>query len=291
MKVGFIGLGIMGSRMAANLQKAGHQLTVHNRTKTKADELVANGAIWAASPAETVVDVDVLVTMLAHPQAVEETALGEDGFLGALQAGTLWLDSSTLKPAFSRRMAAEAKARAIPFLDAPVAGTKAPAENAELTFLVGGDAADVETAQPLFSAMGKKTVHVGEQGTGTSLKLVVNYMLATSMAAFAEGAVLGQALGLSEEMIFNVLLGGPVVPAYLGSKRSNLESGDYEASFPLKWLHKDLQMAAGAAYDVGAGLAIGNISKEVYQLALQAGRADDDFSAVYADFQARADLS
>ena len=289
MNIGFIGLGIMGSRMAANLQKAGHELTVYNRSKAKADELVANGATWADSAAEAARDVDILITMLAHPQAVEETALGENGFLDAMKKGALWVDSSTLNPNFSRRMAAEATSRGLCFLDAPVAGTKAPAANAELTFLVGGEAEDVEVATPLFDIMGKKTVHVGEHGMGTSLKLVVNYMLGTSMAIFAEGAVLGQKLGLSENLLFNVLIGGPLVPAYLGSKRENLEQSDYEASFPLQWLHKDLQMASEAAYEVGATLPIGSISKEVYGLALQDGHADEDFSVVYKALKARAE--
>ena len=288
MNIGFIGLGIMGSRMAANLQRAGHKLTVYNRSKAKADKLVANGASWADSAAEAAQDVDILITMLAHPQAVEEMALGENGFLDAMKKGALWVDSSTLNPSFSRRMAAEATSRGLRFLDAPVSGSKAPAENAELVFLIGGAAEDAELATPLFDIMGKKTVHVGEHGAGTSLKLVVNYMLGTSMAAFAEGAVLGKQLGLDQKMMFDVLIGGPLVPAYLGVKRDGLEQDDYEAAFPLKWLHKDLQMASEAAYEVGATLPVGNISKEVYGFALQDGHADEDFSAVYKALKARA---
>ena len=288
MKVSFIGLGIMGSRMALNLQGAGHTLTVYNRTQNKGDALVAAGATRADSPAEAAKNVDILLTMLAHPEAVEEAALGQNGFLGVMNKGALWVDSSTVHPTFSRRMAKAAAVRGVRFLDAPVAGTKAPAENAELVFFVGGDAADLKEASPLFDAMGKKTVHVGEHGMGTSLKLVVNMMLATSMLAFAEGVVFGQTLGLSEETLFNALIGGPLVPAYLGIKRQSLERDDYEASFPLKWLQKDMQMVANAAYDVGAAMPVANLTKELYQMAVQAGHGDEDFGAIYQDLKTRA---
>ena len=281
MNIGFIGLGIMGSRMAANLQKAGHTLSVFNRTREKADALVASGAAWADSPEEVAQNADVVVTMLAHPEAVEHMALGEDGFLRVMTEGALWLDSSTVYPEFSRRMAREAASAGVGFLDAPVAGTKAPAENAELVFFVGGEAEDVRAVTPLLEAMGKKVVHVGGHGMGTSLKLVVNYMLATSMAAFAEGIAFGEKMGLSQETLFSTLIGGPLVPAYLSLKRESLERDDHEASFPLKWIHKDMHMITSAAYGVGAPMPTANLTKELYQLAVQAGLGDEDFGAIY----------
>ena len=283
MNVGFIGLGIMGSRMAANLRRAGHRLTVHNRTKEKAEGLLAQGATWADSPAAAAGEVDVLITMLAHPEAVEEAALGDEGFLGALGRGGLWVDSSTLNPAFSRRMAREASASGVHFLDAPVLGTKAPAESGDLLFFVGGDEADITRAQPLFEAMGRGTKRVGAHGMGTSLKVVVNHMLATSMAAFSEGVALGEGLGLSRDVLFDTLIGGPLVPAYMGMKREKLESGDYAPDFPLKWMQKDLQMVATAAYDTGVPMPLANLTKELYQAAVRRGHGDEDFSAIYED--------
>ena len=285
MNVGFIGLGIMGGRMAANLMKEGHDLTVYNRTKEKANDLIERGATWADSPAAVVEEVDVLVTMLAHPEAVEETALGEGGFLDAMSEGQLWVDSSTLNPSFSRRMAKEATARGVHLLDAPVAGTKAPAESGDLVFFVGGDEADVAKAQPLFDAMGKATKHVGENGMGTSLKVVVNHILATSMAAFSEGMALGEGLGLSQEVLFDTLIGGPLVPAYMGMKRGKLVSRDYTPDFPLKWMQKDMQMVATAAYDIGVAMPLANLTKEVYQGAVKRGHGDEDFSAIYEDIK------
>ena len=283
MNVGFIGLGIMGSRMAANLLGAGHGLTVYNRTKEKAESLWEQGATWADSPAAVAKEVEILLTMLAHPEAVEELALGEKGFLDVMQEGALWVDSSTLNPKFSRRIAKEAQTRGVHFLDAPVSGTKAPAGSGDLTFFVGGDAADVERAQPLFEAMGKETKHVGEHGMGTSLKVVVNHMLATSMAAFAEGVALGAGLGLSQEVLLDSLVGGPLVPAYMGAKRAKLESHDYTPDFPLKWMHKDMQMVATAAYDTNTPMPLANLTKELYQAAIKRGHGDEDFSAIYED--------
>src|SRR6059036_2710640 len=138
MKIGFIGLGIMGTRMAANLQKHGHSLVVFNRTREKAEPLAAEGATWADSPAALALQAEVIFTMLAHPDAVEEAALGEDGFLRHPGPAQMWIDCSTVNPSFSRKMAAEAKARGVGFLGAPVTGSKGQAELAKLTFWVGG---------------------------------------------------------------------------------------------------------------------------------------------------------
>lgn len=287
MQIGFIGLGIMGSRMARHLLNAGHDLIIHNRTAEKATELLDAGATWADSPAVVAEKVDVLFTMLAHPEAVTASALGTDGFLDALRPNTLWVDCSTVHPSFAKRMAAEADSRGIRYMDAPVAGSKPQAAAAQLVFIVGGATEDVEGCQPYFDAMGKKLVHVGAAGMGTALKVVVNFMLGTSMAAFAEGAALGQALGLSQETLFKVLIGGPVVPPYMAFKQAKMEAGDYEAEFPLQWMQKDLHMAAVAAYEAGAALPVGNSAKEVFRLAMRQGFAEQDFSALYVFMTAR----
>src|SRR6266699_2990632 len=187
MKIGFIGLGIMGSRMAANLQKRGHSLVVFNRTREKAEPLVAEGATWADSPAALALQAEVIFTMLAHPDAVEEAALGVDGFLRYPQPGQMWIDCSTVNPSFSRQMAAVVKGRGVGFLDAPVTGSKGQAELGKLTFWVGGETSDLEACRPLLECMGNRIIHCGGQGMGTSLKMVMNQLLGTAMAAFAEG--------------------------------------------------------------------------------------------------------
>src|SRR2546421_704706 len=244
MKIGFIGLGIMGSRMAANLQKKGHSLVVFNRTREKAESLIADGGKWVDSPAALALEVEVIFTMLAHPDAVEEAALGKDGFLRHPEPGQMWIDCSTVNPSFSRKMAAEAKARSVGFLGAPVTGSKGQAEVAKLTFCVGGEKGDLETYRPLLESMGNRIVHCGGPGMGASLKMVMNQLLGTAMAAFAEGLVLGESLGLSRELLFEAILGGPGAAPFLASKRERIESGNYEpADFALRWLQKDLHLA------------------------------------------------
>src|SRR2546421_7705736 len=287
MKIGFIGLGIMGSRMAANLQKKGHSLVVFNRTREKAESLIADGGKWVDSPAALALEVEVIFTMLAHPDAVEEAALGKDGFLRHPEPGQMWIDCSTVNPSFSRKMAAEAKARSVGFLGAPVTGSKGQAELAKLTFWVGGETGDLETYRPLLECMGNKIIHCGGPGTGASLKMVMNQLLGTAMAAFAEGLVLGESLGLSRELLFEALLGGPATAPFLAMKRERIENGNYEpADFPLRWLQKDLHLAAVSAYETGAAMPLTNAAKEVYRLAIRDGRGSEDFSAIY-DYLAR----
>ena len=281
MRVGFIGLGIMGGRMAANLQKLGNQLIVFNRTPEKARSLIDQGAVWAPTPAAVATQVDVLFTMLANPEAVKEVASGEEGLLNHLRAGSLWVDCSTVNPSFSRHMATEGWARGIRFLDAPVSGSKGPAASGELMFMVGGGASDFRACRPLLESMGSRIVHVGGHGQGTSLKMVINLLMGEAMAAFAEGMILGQSLGISQEMLFGILLGGPAVAPLAATKREKIESGKYEADFPLHWMQKDLQLAAVTAYETGVALPLANVAKEIYRLAMRQGDGDEDYSAIY----------
>ena len=287
MKIGFIGLGIMGSRMAANLQKGGHSLVVFNRTREKAAALEADGARWADSPVAVASQAEVIFTMLGHPGAVTETALGRAGFLSHPRAGQMWVDCSTVNPSFSRHMAEVAGARGIRFLGAPVTGSKGQAAAAKLTFWVGGEASDLETCRPLLKCMGNRIVHCGEQGMGASLKMVMNQLLGTVMATFAEGFVLGESLGLSREVLFEELLGGPAAAPFLAFKRERIASGNYEdADFPLRWLQKDLHLATVSAYETGVAMPLTNTAKEVYRLAIRNGHGSKDFSAIY-DYLAR----
>lgn len=283
MNIGFIGLGIMGSRMAGNLLQAGHTLIVHNRSQEKGKQLVAKGAIWAATPAAAAAQSDMIITMLPHPDAVTAVLTGEDGLLSGLQPGNLWIDSTTTHPSFARHLAKTAHASGIRFLEAPVAGSKNQAAGAQLVFFVGGEAADVAEATPLFEQMGQRVVHVGPHGMGISLKVVINHLLGTSMAAFAEALTLGQSLGLPREQLLNILVGGVVVPPYMGSKKEMLLADQYEPEFPLRWMQKDMHMVATAAYEQGIPMPLANLTKELFQTAIQIGRGDDDFSAIAAN--------
>ncbi|HXI69967.1 MAG TPA: NAD(P)-dependent oxidoreductase [Verrucomicrobiae bacterium] len=282
MKIGFIGLGIMGSRMAANLQKGGHSLLVFNRTRDKAESLIAEGACWAQSPSALPSQVEMVFTMLAHPAAVEEAALGQDGFLSRLAPGKMWIDCSTVNPSFSKKMATEAEAQGVRFLGAPVSGSKGMAASAKLTFLVGGEAADLESCRPLLACMGSKIIHCGGPGTGAALKMVMNQLLGTVMAGFAEGLVLGESLGLSRALLLDTLLGGPAAAPFLAVKRERIEKGDFRhADFPLQWLQKDLQLATVSAYETGVPMPVTNAAKELYRFAIREGHGEEDFSAIY----------
>jgi len=281
MAIGFVGLGIMGSRMAANLLRAGHPLVVHNRTRAKSDWLVANGAAWAETPAEVGRQSGVLFTMLARPEAVFETGLGPGGFLSELPAGALWVDCSTVNPSFSRHMAAEARELGVRLVDAPVTGSKPAAQAGELVFMVGGDPADVEECRPYLDLMGKRTVHVGAQGMGASLKIVFNLLVAEAMLSFSEAIALGRSLGLPRKTLHDFLIGSPAVPPLIGIKRPKFESGNYEADFPLQLMWKDLHLAALTAYEQGVPLPAGNVAKEIYAMAVRSGISEQDFAALY----------
>lgn len=281
MKIGFIGLGIMGSRMAANLQKNGHSLVVFNRTRAKAEPLLGPCGTFSDSPTKLAEEVDILFTMLAHPDAVEEAAVGANGFLDHLRANALWVDCSSVNPSFSKKMAAAAAARNVRFVDAPVTGSAVPAAEAKLIFWVGADPADLETIRPLLLCMGNKIVHTGGHGTGASMKMVVNLLLGNAMATFAEGMALGEGLGISRKVLFDSLLGTPAVAPFLASKREKIESANYEAEFPLRWMQKDMHLAALSGYESGVAMPVTNTAKELYRLAMREGHAVQDFSAIY----------
>src|SRR5437879_2445558 len=281
MKIGFIGLGIMGSRMAANLQKHGHSLAVFNRTRAKAEPLLGPCGTFSDSPAKVGDQVDTLFTMLANPDAVEEVALRGNGFLNYLRPNALWVDCSSVNPSFSKKMAAAAATRQIRFIDAPVTGSAPVAAEGRLVFWVGAEGADLETIRPLLLCMGNRIVHVGGHGMGTSMKMVINLLMGNAMAAFGEGMALGEGLGISRKVLFDSLLGLPAVAPFLAAKRNNIESGNYDPEFPLRWMQKDLHLASVSGYETDVALPVTSVTKEVYRLAIREGHAIEDFSAIY----------
>lgn len=281
MKIGFIGLGIMGSRMAANLQRAGYELVVFNRTQVKADDLVNAGAVRAESPEEVAKQCRLLFTMLATPEAVEEVAIGQDGFLKALPGNSLWVDCSTVNPSFTTKMAQQAQKMGQRFVDAPVAGSLIPAKKGELLFLAGGDKADVEQIRELLEAMGKAIIHVGGPGQGVSMKMVINMLLAQAMVAFAESVSLGVALGIPEEILCRTLLNTPTAAPFLKAKEAKILSRDFSPEFPLAWMHKDLHLASITAYEQQVPLPALQATKELYAQAKQQGFGEEDFSAIF----------
>jgi 3-hydroxyisobutyrate dehydrogenase-like beta-hydroxyacid dehydrogenase len=179
-------------------------------------------------------------------------------------------------------MAREARRRHVRFLDAPLSGSASAAADGKLVFWVGGEASDIAKIRPLFLCLGSKIVHVGATGSGAAIKLVINLLLGTGMAAFAEATAFGEGLGLQRQVIFDALNGMPQVAPFLFSKRKNMESGNYHAEFPLAWMQKDLHLASLSAYESGVALPLTNSAKEVYRLATRNGHSNEDFSAVYS---------
>jgi 3-hydroxyisobutyrate dehydrogenase/glyoxylate/succinic semialdehyde reductase len=282
MNIAFLGLGLMGSRMAANIQKhVQKDLIVFNRTKEKAEPLVQAGARFRETPETAVEEADVVVTMLASPDVVAQVSSGEHGFLGSLREGALWIDCSTVNPSFSRTMHAFAGSRGIRFVDAPVAGTTGPAESGELLVLAGGDAKDIEEAKPVLDAIGRKTIHVGEVGKGASMKMVINFLLAHALAGFSEAAHLGRALGIDTNLLLDTLIGGPATAPFLAGKRENFERREYPVEFPLELAHKDVHLVAQTAYEAGVTLPSGAAVKEMFGMAKRAGLGKQDVSAIF----------
>jgi 3-hydroxyisobutyrate dehydrogenase/glyoxylate/succinic semialdehyde reductase len=281
MKIGFIGLGIMGSRMATNLLRNNYEVVVYNRTQAQAESLVASGAEWANSPANVAKKVHVLFTMLSTPDVIRNLAIGKDGFLECLQSGSLWVDCSTVGPSFALEIAEEAQKRHVRFVEAPVAGSKDQAADAELLFIAGGSAEDVDECRPILMVMGSHVLYTGGHATANGLKLVFNLLLAQAMLAFSEALILGQSLDFSRDWLLDVLLGSAVVAPFLSGNRTRFESESLEVAFPLQWMHKDLNLAMSTAYMKGLALPSTNTAKEVYALAANYGLREQDFSTIY----------
>jgi len=281
MNVTFIGLGIMGQRMARHLLNHQFCLTVYNRSPEPARQLAEQGARMAASLAEAVQEADIVFTMLASPEAVEQVAFGEEGFLPHMRSGALWTDCSTVNPSFSRMAHQAAGQHQVHFVDAPVSGSKPQAESAELVFFVGGATSDVEQVIPLLKVMSKKIVHVGEIGQGTSLKMLVNALLAQSMVLFSEVLHLGEKMGLSRDFLLDTLPGLPVSPPFIQAKAEKIRQQDYAPQFPMELMYKDLHLAALTAYEHRQPLFLANLAKDLYAQAIQAGLGREDFSAVH----------
>jgi len=280
MDVAFLGLGIMGSRMAANLAKAGHRVGVWNRSPGKAVALAEAGCAPFASLTDSVHGVEVAVTMLADPAALREVVLA-GGMLEAMPKGSLWIDCSTVDPDTSRDLAAEADRRGIRFLDAPVSGSLGAAANAKLVFFVGGEASDIAAAAPLFEAMGARTVHAGPRGAGATLKLVNNLFLAQAQAAWSETLGLANAMGLSTGTVHDAVLPTHVAPGFLAFKRPKIENADWSPEFPLRLALKDIRLALAAARGHGLDLSQATACESLYAKASAEGHADADISAVH----------
>lgn len=281
MKIAFIGLGIMGSRMATNLLKHNVDLTVYNRTKTATTELEEQGAKVAETAREAVAGADIIFSMLSTPEAVRSVFLGITGALETMKTGAIWADCSTVNPSFSMEVAALAEAKNIRFADTPVAGTKPHAANAELVFFVGAEEDVIAELNPYLDMMGRKTMLIGKTGQGAAYKMLVNMMLAQSMVIFSEAVLLGERMGIGRDFLLDTLPNLVVSAPFTKFKAEMIRQGDYDVQFPLEWMQKDLHLAAVCAYEQQQPLYLANAAKELFAAASQAGFSRLDFAAIH----------
>jgi 3-hydroxyisobutyrate dehydrogenase len=286
MRVGFIGLGIMGSRMAANLRRAGHDLTVYNRTRATAEAWAAeHGANVAATPAEAGAAADVVITMVVDGDQVQEVLLGSGGVAEGAAPGTLCIDMSTIAPSQTRAIGSALAERGLSLLDAPVTGSAPRAEDGTLTIMVGGERKDFERAQPLLEAMGALVLHVGPLGQGEMLKLVNNAVAAANAATLAQALVVAKATGVDLKALVAVMGAGSGGSAMLALKAEPMLEHDYTTLFKLEHMLKDVRLCLEEGQTAGVPFPVAAATREALNAAMGRGHADDDFAAVLEAFE------
>ena len=252
--VGFVGLGTMGREMALNLLKAGFAVCAYDVRKEAIDDLVAQGATGAQSPADAARDADIIISMLPDTPQVEEIVYGEGGLLSALPRGRLLVDMSTISPVAVRRMHADLKAAGVAFLDAPVSGGPVGAKNASLSIMAGGDKEAFLRAEPYFRAMGTTITHVGEAGAGQTVKLCNQLICAINLQAICEALALGRASGVDLDQLRNVLLGGSAASWMLDKLGPAMIAGDASPGFRIDLMLKDLRLVQEQALSLSVPL-------------------------------------
>jgi len=282
-RLGFIGMGGMGSRMAGRLLTAGYDLTIYNRARERTQLLAQRGARVAATPAELAVSVDIVLSSLADNAAVENVITGSDGALAAARSGTIFIEMSTVSPAVSRRLYETGRRKGVSVLDAPVSGTTSVAEQGQLIIFVGGEQSVYNRCKPILDVLGKTSFYMGPDGSGTTMKLCANTMLGLGMQALAEAVTLGLKGGLQRERLLDVLGGTTVVSPSQRSKLENVLKGVYPPAFPLRLMYKDFRLILNTAMDVSAAMPITAAAEQVYAVEFarqSAAGHDEDFSSV-----------
>jgi 3-hydroxyisobutyrate dehydrogenase-like beta-hydroxyacid dehydrogenase len=278
--VGLIGLGLMGKPMGANLLKAGHVLTVWNRTASRGDDLVAQGAKRATTPREVAAASEVILTIVSDPPALESVLWGESGVFSGLRRGSVMIESSTVSPGLEKRAAAAAAALGAEFLEAPVTGGTWGAEKGELVFMVGGEASTLKRVEPVLGAMGKKWFHLGPVGAGQTVKLAMNLLLNLQVEAFAEALALVTRAGVPGQSLFEVMQSSMGRSGVLDLKGANMLKGEYKPNFPLRLMHKDVGLALDLGNQLGVPLPAAAAAREVMNAVKGAITEDVDFSAL-----------
>ncbi len=279
--VGFVGLGIMGARMAACLARAGHEVAVYNRTAEKAEAFVAeHGGRVAETPRAAAEGAAVVITMVVDGSQVEQVLLGDDGAVHGAAPGTLFVDMSTIAPADARRIGTTLAERGLAFVDAPVSGSAPKAEDGTLTIMAGGSEADVARARPFFDAMGEVILHVGDLGQGQTVKVISNSVGATNCATLAQALVVGKATGVDLPSLVSVLGASSGASYMVTLKAEPMLEHDYTPLFRLEHMLKDVSICLSESEAAGAPFPAAALAHELYAAAMGRGLGDQDFAAV-----------
>jgi 3-hydroxyisobutyrate dehydrogenase len=279
--IAFLGLGAMGSRMASNLQAAGFTLRVYNRDRAKTRALADKGAQSCDTPAAAVQGASFVVSMVADDLATRAVMLGADGAVAAAAAGAIIIDSSTNTPVVAREVAQAAAARRVQYLDAPVSGSLAQAQAKELVFMVGGDAAAFERAQPVLKAMGRMAKHMGASGTGATIKLINNMLSGAATVAIAEAVMTAEAAGLDRAATLEVLAEGAAGSRLLKTRMPKMFSRDFTPQFQLQLMEKDLRYFLLLAQELDRPTPVASLVRSQYQAARRGALGALDSCAVF----------
>jgi 2-hydroxy-3-oxopropionate reductase len=275
MRVAFLGLGIMGQAMATNLVKAGHEVTVWNRTPGK----VVEGAAVAQTPAAAAQGVEVVWMCVSDTDAVESVLFGADGIESVLTDGMIIADSSTISPVATVKFAERVAAKGAAWVDAPMTGSKIGARDGTLVFIVGGADGPIERLKPLFAAMGKKIFRMGETGKGQATKLAMNLQIAMIFEGFAEALTLAAKLGVDPQQLVSLIEATMVRSGVVEYKAPFVMQRDFTPNFPLRLMHKDIKLALDAAKEARVKLPGLETVEEIYEMATEDGHKDLDYAA------------
>ena len=278
--VAILGLGTMGSGMAANLLKAGFSVTVYNRTAAKAKPLTDAGARFASTPAEAVKDGSVIISMLADDTASREVWLGKDGALAATRKGAILVESSTVSPEWIAEFAKLAEQHGADLLDAPVTGSRTQAEAGQLSFLVGGKNTALTMATPVLKAMSKEVTHLGPVGSGAKMKLINNFLCGVQVASLAEGLAWIERSGLDRDRALSILKAGAPGSPLLAAISARMASKTYTVNFLLRLMTKDLLYAENEAAQCNIDLKTAEAARSLFETAIEQGLGDKDMASV-----------
>jgi 3-hydroxyisobutyrate dehydrogenase len=279
--IAFLGLGRMGQPMAMNLVRAGFHVRVWNRTLSRTDVFAVEGGVPAATPADATRGADIVITMLADGPAVRGAMVRPEGGLEGADRGQIWVQMSTVGAAWTRRLEQEAAACGVSFVDAPVSGSEGPAKSGELVILASGPADVHDKLAPVFGALGRRTVWLGEAGAGTSAKLVLNNLLVGLTEATAEALTFAADLGLDPAAVVDLLGGTPLGSPYTVQKARAMLAADFRPAFALKHAIKDAGLALDAAHDSDTTLTLTEALLPGWRDIADSGHADDDLAVVY----------